>query len=79
VIVAGTLDPMATGLLVLCIERGTKSSMELTAEDKAYSGVLKLGEATPSYDSETPVSERAAWEHVTEEMLQVHHRHAIVS
>ena len=67
---AGTLDPMATGLLVLCIGKGTKSSMELTAEDKSYSGVLRLGEATPSYDSETAVSETAPWEHITERCLQ---------
>lgn len=67
---AGTLDPMATGLLVVCIGKGTKSSMKLTAEDKAYSGVLRLGEATPSHDSETSVSETAAWEHITQQCLQ---------
>lgn len=68
--VAGTLDPMATGLLVVCVGKGTKSSQLLTSEDKTYSGVLRLGEATPSYDSETAVSQTAAWEHLSAEQLQ---------
>ena len=67
---AGTLDPLASGLLVVCIGKGTKSSMELSAADKSSSGVLRLGEATPSYDAETAVSETSPWEHITDQRLQ---------
>src|SRR6266487_2546592 len=47
---AGTLDPNATGLLILLLGRGTKLSEKLMADDKAYSGWIKLGETTTSYD-----------------------------
>ena len=62
---AGTLDPMATGLLVICTGKGTKAIDGFVAMEKAYSGTLRLGQATPSYDAETNVSEERPWEHIT--------------
>lgn len=50
---AGTLDPLATGLLLICTGKKTKVSQELTAEDKEYTGTILLGKTTPSYDLET--------------------------
>ncbi len=52
---AGTLDPNATGLLVLLLGRGTKLSEKLMAADKVYEGTLKLGETTDSYDADGTV------------------------
>lgn len=51
---SGTLDPMATGLLVLCVGKYTKLLHELQGLDKIYTGTFKLGATTPSYDAETP-------------------------
>lgn len=50
---AGTLDPLATGLLLICTGKKTKVSQELTSEDKIYTGTILLGKTTPSYDLET--------------------------
>ncbi len=55
---AGTLDPMATGLLLCLIGRATKRMSEFLESSKTYTGVLRLGEKTPSFDAETLVSER---------------------
>jgi tRNA pseudouridine55 synthase len=52
----GTLDPMATGLLVLVVGRATKLSEKLTGEDKEYEGTLRLGKATDSQDAEGQVT-----------------------
>ena len=62
---AGTLDPMATGLLIICTGKGTKAIDGFVAMQKAYSGTLRLGQTTPSYDAETDVSENLPWEHIT--------------
>ncbi|GLC51944.1 hypothetical protein PLESTB_000565500 [Pleodorina starrii] len=67
---AGTLDPNATGLLIVCTGRGTKFCDDFMAQDKEYSGTMRLGEGTASYDAETEVSERLPWEHVTDADLQ---------
>ena len=56
---------MATGLLVICTGKGTKAIEGFVAMEKTYSGTLRLGQATPSYDAETEVSEERPWEHVT--------------
>jgi tRNA pseudouridine55 synthase len=48
----GTLDPNATGLLIIVVGRGTKLSEKLMSDDKVYEGTMKLGEATDSYDSD---------------------------
>ena len=63
---AGTLDPAATGLLVVCAGKATKSVDSFVALDKEYTGTLRLGQATPSLDAETAVSEEREWEHVTD-------------
>ncbi|XP_024526329.1 uncharacterized protein LOC9632787 isoform X1 [Selaginella moellendorffii] len=68
---AGTLDPMATGLLIVCVGKATKFTDSYQAMKKFYSGTLRLGEATPSYDGDTLVSERMPWEHVTDEDMQI--------
>jgi tRNA pseudouridine55 synthase len=56
---AGTLDPNATGLLILLLGRGTKLSDKLMAADKVYEGTLKLGETTNSYDADGEVTATA--------------------
>lgn len=66
---AGTLDPMATGLLIVCVGKATKSIDNFVAMKKEYSGVLRLGEATASYDAESDVTATQPWEHVTDDML----------
>lgn len=62
---AGTLDPMATGLLVVCVGRATKLVESFMAKSKRYSGTMRLGEGTPSLDAETPVDEAMPWQHVS--------------
>lgn len=67
---AGTLDPMATGLLIVLVRRGaTKHQEGFMHLDKTYTGTLRLGATTASYDAETPVQERRSWDGVTREAL----------
>lgn len=66
---AGTLDPMATGLLILLVGRATKQMETFMNLPKTYVGTLRLGAVTPSYDTETDVTERNAWAHLTDEDL----------
>ena len=65
----GTLDPDATGLLILCIGKATKLVDNFVGMDKVYTGVMRLGEATPSQDAATPVETFSQWEHVTDAQL----------
>ncbi|MBP7409816.1 MAG: tRNA pseudouridine(55) synthase TruB [Flavobacteriales bacterium] len=67
---AGTLDPLATGLLILGTGKMTKLLPELTGQDKEYIATVRLGETTASYDAETPVLESRPWEHITEADLR---------
>jgi tRNA pseudouridine55 synthase len=62
---AGTLDPLASGLLILGTGKCTKLLPSLTAEDKAYTATLRLGATTPSYDAEMDVDREMPWEHIT--------------
>ena len=62
---AGTLDPLATGLLIVCIGKQTKSISEYQDLKKTYTGKFKLGESTLSYDAETSVNEKFKYEHIT--------------
>lgn len=62
---AGTLDPMATGLLIVCVGKGTKAIEGFMGMQKEYSGMLRLGEGTPSYDADTEVTQHVKWQHVT--------------
>ena len=67
---AGTLDPLATGLLILCTGKFTKRIDEIQAQEKEYTGTITLGQTTPSYDLETPVSESCDISHLTEEDMK---------
>jgi len=67
---AGTLDPMATGLLICLVGRATKLMNTFMGMPKCYEGTMRLGEVTPSYDAESDVTNRAPWEHVTEQEME---------
>lgn len=62
---AGTLDPLATGLLVLCTGKATKRIAELQGQEKEYTGRLVLGATTPSYDLETEIDQQYPIEHIS--------------
>lgn len=66
---AGTLDPLATGLLILCTGKKTKLIESYQAQVKEYTGTIILGQTTPSYDAETQPSEPTDTSHLTEAML----------
>lgn len=66
---AGTLDPMATGVLVVLLGEATKLSGYVMDGEKTYQGTLRLGETTDTYDAEGTVTATAPWEHVTPEVL----------
>lgn len=63
---AGTLDPLATGVLVLCTGRCTKQIEELQSHTKEYTATLQLGATTDSYDMEHPINATFPTEHITE-------------
>jgi tRNA pseudouridine55 synthase len=67
---AGTLDPLATGLLILCTGKMTKRIDSYQAQEKEYSGTLVLGKTTPSVDLETDFDQEFPIEHISEEVLQ---------
>ncbi len=67
---AGTLDPLATGLLILCTGKATKTISELMAIDKEYIAEIKFGETTPSFDLEKEVDKTYPTEHITKELLE---------
>ncbi|KAL3679468.1 hypothetical protein R1sor_022424 [Riccia sorocarpa] len=64
---AGTLDPLATGLLIVCLGKATKLADSYQAMTKVYSGTFRLGEDTPSLDADTEVIDTLPWEHITDE------------
>lgn len=67
---AGTLDPLATGLLLICTGKFTKQINDLMGLPKEYTGIIKLGATTPSYDLETEVDAEFPIDHITDEMLE---------
>lgn len=67
---AGTLDPLATGVLLVCTGKGTKRIDELQASSKEYVAVLELGATTPSFDLETEIDSRHPYEHLTREEVE---------
>ena len=67
---AGTLDPLATGLLIICTGKFTKRIPELQGMVKEYTGTFYLGATTPSYDLETEINETFPTEHITEALLE---------
>ena len=66
---AGTLDPLATGLLILCTGRKTKEIDLIQAQEKEYTGTFRLGETTPSFDLETAVDLVRPYAHLTDEEI----------
>jgi len=62
---AGTLDPLATGLVIICTGRATKNIRHFQDLPKTYEATLMFGETTPSYDRETAVDKIYSWEHIT--------------
>ena len=67
---AGTLDPLATGLLIVCTGRKTKELARFTGYDKTYVAVMTLGATTESYDAATPVVERQDVSGMSEEVIR---------
>ena len=67
---AGTLDPLATGVLILCTGKKTKEIERLQLHDKEYTATLQLGSTTPSYDLEHEVDATYPTEHITEELIR---------
>lgn len=67
---AGTLDPLATGVLILCTGKATKRISELQAHTKEYIATLRLGATTPSFDLEKPVDATYPTEHITRELVE---------
>ncbi len=67
---AGTLDPLASGLLIICTGKKTKIIESIQAQAKEYTGTIKLGETTPSYDLETTIDESYPIDHITSDFMQ---------
>jgi tRNA pseudouridine55 synthase len=66
---AGTLDPLATGLLVICTGKMTKQINTFQGQEKEYTGTFVLGSTTPSYDLETEIDQTFPTEHITEDLI----------
>ena len=67
---AGTLDPLASGLVIICTGKATKQIMQYQDMDKAYTAQVRLGATTPSFDLETDVDLTFPWEHITPEKIE---------
>jgi tRNA pseudouridine55 synthase len=67
---AGTLDPLATGLLILCTGKKTKEIETYQAQVKEYTGVFTVGKTTPSFDLETEVDQEYPIEHIGSELIE---------
>lgn len=66
---AGTLDPLATGLLILCTGKFTKKIDEYQAQEKEYTGTITLGATRPSFDMETEIDAEFPTDHITPQMI----------
>lgn len=66
---AGTLDPLATGLLIVCTGKFTKRIDEFQGQEKEYTGTILLGATTPSFDKETEIDKTFETKHITEKLL----------
>lgn len=66
---AGTLDPLATGLLIICVGKMTKRIEEFMGQEKEYTGKFVLGKTTPSHDLETEVNEEKDISHLTDDKI----------
>lgn len=67
---AGTLDPLATGLLIICTGKFTKKITEIQGQVKEYTGTFYLGATTPSYDLETEIDQTFPTEHLNDERIK---------
>ncbi len=67
---AGTLDPLATGLLIVCTGKMTKQIDSFQAQDKEYTGTFTLGATTPSFDLETAIENQSGTDHLSEETIK---------
>lgn len=67
---AGTLDPLATGLMIVCTGKATKRIEEFRDLDKEYTAVIRFGQTTPSFDLESEVDKEYPSGHLTEELLR---------
>jgi tRNA pseudouridine55 synthase len=66
---AGTLDPLATGLLILCTGKFTKRINEFMAQEKEYTGTITLGSVTPTYDLESKPQDNKEYSHITVQQI----------
>ncbi len=66
---AGTLDPLATGLLIICTGKMTKQINTFQGQDKEYTGTFVIGSTTPSYDLETEIDQTFPTDHITENLI----------
>ena len=66
---AGTLDPLATGLLIICTGKFTKNISKIQDQEKTYTGTITLGGTTPSYDLETEIDNNYKTSHITKELI----------
>jgi len=67
---AGTLDPLATGVLVICTGKKTKEINSFINDDKAYKGIIQLGSTTPSFDLETPIDNTYPTEQISDKKIE---------
>lgn len=66
---AGTLDPLASGLLIICTGKNTKTIESFAAQEKTYTGTIVIGQSTPSFDLETDIDQTFATAHITDEAI----------
>ena len=67
---AGTLDPLATGLLIICTGKFTKKISEIQDKRKIYTGIITLGGTTPSFDLETEIEKNYKTDHISEDLIK---------
>lgn len=67
---AGTLDPLATGVLIICTGRSTRKIDDIQNGDKEYVAVIRFGATTPSFDLETEIDREYPWEHISKETVE---------
>lgn len=67
---AGTLDPLATGLLIICYGKETKTISQFMDYEKEYIATFKFGATTPCYDLERPINQTFPFKHITKEMVE---------
>ena len=67
---AGTLDPLATGLLIICTGKSTKKLETYQAQEKTYTGTISIGATTPSFDKETEINQRFPIDHLHTELIE---------